>query len=143
MSLPALATVEGLRARGVDVSDAARARAAIDDVSALIHHETGNQWVIDGALSAAMPPVVATIAYKAIRRALANPDDVASEQIGPFQQTRRQTDGDVYLTTSEKETLQGTLGNKTGLSSLRLEAPWPTTRKPTGFYPADAGAVDE
>ena len=130
MSLPALATVEGLRARGVDVSDAARARAAIYDVSALIHHETGNQWVIDGALSAAMPPV-------------ANPDDVASEQIGPFQQTRRQTDGDVYLTTSEKETLQGTLGNKTGLSSLRLEAPWPTTRKPTGFYPADAGAVDE
>jgi len=142
MTLPALATIEGLDARGVDVSDAPRARAAIEDVSALIHHETGYQWVDGDDLAAGMPAVVTTIAYKVIRRALSNPDDIESEQLGPFQQTRRQSDGDVYLTTSEKETLQGTLGNKTGLSTLRLEAPWPTIRRETGYFAADAGSVE-
>lgn len=127
MSLPALATIEGLRARhAACASDAARAQAAIDDASALIHNHTGNRWIIDGALDPSMPPVVTTIAYKVARRALTNPDDLESEseQMGPFQRTRQFGAGDAFLTADEKETLTASLGNSTGLSVVRMQAPW-------------------
>lgn len=145
MSLPALATIEGLEARGVECADRVRARAAIDDASAIIHDETAYRWVTtDGELDEAMPPVVTAIAYKVIRRALSAADDVQSEQLGPFQATRFNRDGDVYLTRDEKERLHGTTGSKTGLSVLRTEAPWPVYRRcnPVGYFDPAAEAVE-
>ncbi len=145
MSVPAFATVDDLRARGVDCDDVARTRAAIDDVSALIHHFTSNQWITDGEVSASTPAVVFAVAYKAMGRALAAGDDVVSSQLGPFQETRRNMDGDVYLTGDEKQMLLDTVGSATGLATIRLEAPWPNYRKsaPVGYFAADAEAVDE
>lgn len=140
MALPALATIEGLEDRGVDVSDGSRAQAAIDDASALIHHVTGNRWVLDGGLDPAMPPVVSTVAYKVIRRALGNPEAVESEQLGPSQVTYRATEGDTYLTDDERALLINSLGTTTGLSSVRLEAPWPIYRDCTDL---DDDEVDE
>ena len=128
MALPALVELEGLDARGVDVSDSARALAAIEDASALIHHSTGNRWVVDDAIDAAMPPVVRTIAYRVIGRALSNPDNLESSQIGPFQESYRASDGGMYLTAGEKDMLRNSTGTTSGLSVIRIEAPWGTRR---------------
>ena len=146
MSLPALVTIEGLRARDAAcVSDRARAQAAIDDATALIHNHTGNRWIVDGALDPAMPPVVTTIAYKVARRALVNPDAVESEtqQMGPFQHTRQFGPGDAFLTNDEKETLTGSLGNTSGLSSVRMTAPWPVYTFCDEDEDSEAGEGDE
>ena len=126
MALPALATLEGLDDRGVDISDVSRAQAAIDDASALIHHTTNNRWVLDGAIDPAMPPVVQTVAYKVIKRSL---DDAGlalqSTTLGPFSETYRAPNvGDLYLSDAEKELLLTSSNTVTGLSSVRLEAPW-------------------
>jgi hypothetical protein len=131
MSLPALATAQGVQARDIACSSsAARVQAAIDDASALIHNHTGNRWVLDGAIDPTMPPVVTTIAYRVIRRALANPDDLESEthEMGPFRSTRQFGAGDTFLTNDEKETLTGSLGNTSGLSVVRTSAPWAFSR---------------
>lgn len=124
MTLPALATREGLSARGADVSDVARVQAAIDDISALIHAETGNRWVDGDELAAGMPPVVYTVAYRVAVRML--DDSWDSEQVGPFQGSRNSRSRDAFLNAQDKADLAGAVGNTSGLSVLRMQAPWPT-----------------
>ncbi len=132
MTLPALATIEGLQARGADVCDAARVQAVIDDVSALIHAETGNRWIDGDSLSASMPPVVTAVAYRVAIRALAPRS--TSEQLGPFQESVEHWGaGDAFLSGPDKADLSGATGNTSGLSVIRTEAPWPTYRR-TGYY---------
>ncbi len=124
MALPALASIDGLSARGADICDLARVQAAIDDVSALIHAETGNRWIDDGGLAESMPPVVTAVAYRVALRALE--DRTTAEHLGPFSETReRFGGGEAFLTAQDKADLAGAVGNTSGLATLRLEAPWP------------------
>lgn len=127
MAVPALIDIDGLEARGADVSNVPRALAAIDDASALVHDATDNRWITtDGEVDPTTPSVVFTITYKVARRAISNNDGIASEQLGPYQTTYRDTEGAAYLTADERAMLAGTTGtSSSGLSSVRLEAPWP------------------
>lgn len=120
MASPALATTTDLSTRGVDVSDPARAQAAIDDASARIHSATNFVWIDaeTGELVANVPHIALTICCSAARRALANPLGVTqqSEGIGSYNvaQTFGNASPDVYLTRSEIVDLRKAAGISSG-----------------------------
>lgn len=125
----ALASIEDIAVRGVDVSDQARAQSAIDDASARIHAETNWVWIdaTTGDLVAVVPDIATTVCCAAATRSLANPDAVSSESesIGRMWSTSRtfaNTSPDVYLTRSEKALLRRAAGIG-GLGVMRLKAP--------------------
>ena len=141
MDLPALAAEMDLTIRGVDTSNSTRVQAILSDVSGLIHFETGNVWVTDdGTLAATIPPVVKTVAIKAARRALENPEQIESERIGTgYQATYANASPDVYLTPRE----QALVRRAAGISSLGTIS---TTRGPLetpDVRPCDIDDVDD
>lgn len=126
----ALAALTDLSARGVNVSDASRAQAAIEDVSNLIHHYTVNAWIDadTGELVDSIPGVVRTICCNAAQRVLRNPLGVTqqSESAGPFSQGVQFADSssDAYLRAHEITQLRTAAGVSGGLAVIE------TTRGP-------------
>lgn len=117
MALPAFATVDDLVLRlpaNVASVDEDRAEAALFDASALIHAESAQAWVSEGALTDDVPDVVLTICCKAAIRALVNPAQHTDESTGPFSRTF----GEVYLTKQERDIIRGTAGGTGGLWTL-------------------------
>lgn len=117
MSLPALADLEALAARifpsGIDEAEEPRAQAALDDASALIRAEAGQDWVTAGdpvALSDDLPDVAVTVCLAAARRALVNPDGVVSETIQGYATNYGNDSGDVYLTRAERRLIRRASG---------------------------------
>jgi hypothetical protein len=116
MALPSFATYDDLVLRlpeNVTV-DEDRAEAALFDASALIHAESAEAWVSDGALVDDVPDVVLTVCCKAAIRALVNPAGNTQEATGPFSTTF----GDVYLTSKEAALVRGASGGTGGLWTL-------------------------
>lgn len=118
MVLPAFASIDDLRARGVKIAtgappnaDETRAQAALDDVSALIR-TVGIPWVDDAdALVADLPPIVFTICCAAARRAYENPQNVRSENIDGFGDTiAGDVIGGVELSEDEKKLIARAAG---------------------------------
>jgi hypothetical protein len=128
----ALATVPDLEARMGAVSDAARARAVLQDASNLIHAETNNAWVSDGALIDDVPGIALTVCCAVARRVIENPSGVTSEALGPFSQSIASSSNDVYLTKAEKRTLRRAAGLGAGV--LELESPYPLRQSTTDVY---------
>lgn len=125
----ALASVDDLSVRGVDVSDEARAQSAIEDASVRIHTETNWVWIdaSTGELVESVPDIAATVCLAAATRSLTNPDAVSSESesIGRMWSTSRtfaNASPDVFLSRSEKALLRRAAGIG-GLGVMRIKAP--------------------
>lgn len=107
--LPALASVSELEARlGLDPTtltgpDLGRARAALDDASALVRLEARRTWIdeITGAPNA--PDAIVRVVLGAAQRNWTNPDAAIQETAGPFARRLNETDTGVYLTKAEIE----------------------------------------
>ncbi len=131
MSLPALAELADLAARipgGIEEDDEPRAQAALDDASALIRAEAGDDWVTDGDPPALdtdnLPDVAVTVCLAAARRAFVNPDGVTQESLDGYSTSYRNDSADVYLTKAERR-LISQAGGRTGIGVM------PTTRTST------------
>jgi hypothetical protein len=100
-----LASFSDLATRMGPVADVARAEAALDDASALIHLVSRNAWVDGGVLVDDVPGVVKAVCCSAARRVLENPLGVSNqtETIANFShsETFVATSNDVYLTKQE------------------------------------------
>ncbi len=107
---------------GVSDADSARAQAALDDASALIRAEAGITWVNDDDELTDVPDILVTLTCKAAQRVIVNPDGQSQSQTGPFGGAWANASSDVYLTKYEKNLVRRAAG-RTGLSSVRVEAP--------------------
>lgn len=102
-----LATVHDLEARlGLDNdtlagADLARARAALDDASALVREEARRDWVEASVITA--PAAVIRVVLGAALRNYRNPDGEIAQTVGPFSRTVKAAETGVYLTTAELE----------------------------------------
>lgn len=145
MVLPAFATVEELAFRipgGIATEDVDRAEAALADASALIRAEAGKTWVNDLNELSGVPDAIVAVTIAASRRALTNPDGVASETVPDYSRTFAATSlsADIYLTKGERRVVLRAAG-RSGLWTLA------TTRRDLGgdVQPVTAGyayAVD-
>lgn len=126
MSQPALATVADLEARGVDVSNSARAQAALDDASAFIRDVASPEdWVNDDGTLGDVPDVVVAVCCRAAQRSLDNPRALQSESIGSYSSTFANSSPDVYLTKSERKAIRRAAGLTTGaLGAVTIESPY-------------------
>ncbi len=129
----ALALGSDLTARMGDGLDSARAQAAIEDASNLIHEATANVWIDDdGALVDTIPGIAVTICCSVARRILTNPDGFTSESVGPFAQAMSNASSDVYLTKAEQRILRRAAG--IGFGSITLESPFPLRQSTSDVY---------
>ena len=128
MALPALATIEGLQARGADVCDAAGAGGHRRRLSA---HPRRDRQPVDrrgqsvrvdaagghcGRLPGGDPGPRSSFDVRATR---------------PFQESVEHWGaGDAFLSGPDKADLSGATGNTSGLSVIRTEAPGPHTGAP-------------
>ena len=114
MSDPRCASLEDLEARMGGVQDVARAGAALDDASALIHLVSGYAWVEDGELVEDVPGAVVAVCCSAARRVLENPLGVSNqtETITNYShsETFVATSNDVYLTKQEVRRIRQAAG---------------------------------
>lgn len=118
-----LATLEQLTARtpgGIHGDDAtAAANAALADVSALIRSEARRP--LDATdlerLSDAQVAMLVMVTCASARRALANPDGLSQEQLGPYAAQQPNATPDVYLTANELRQVRR-LRPTGGLSSM-------------------------
>lgn len=122
MSLPPLATVAELSARlpvSVDLGDATRAAAVLEDASALVRDEAGATWVDSVGALTVVPDVVRMIVLEVAGRALNRSFVYGAEGEGAREV------GGLYLKGDEKRRLNAAVaggGTKPSLWTL------PTTR---------------
>lgn len=123
--LPALATVDDLEARlGLDADtlagpERARAQAALDDASALVREETGQDWVDPVTTDITAPAPLVRVVLGASLRNFRNPDSEISQTIGPFSRTLKAAEVGVYLTPAELAIVRRYRKESTGLWTLR------------------------
>lgn len=126
MATPTLADIWQLQQRvpgGVADSDLPRALAALDDASAWIRTEAGEDWLdADGALET-VPGAIVSVCCAVARRIIDNPAGVTSETIAGYSYNAANATGDVYLTKSEKAIIRKVVGAG-GLVSVTLESPY-------------------
>lgn len=143
MSLPALASLEQLATRlgGIDDSDEERAQAALDDASALIRTEAGEDWVTDDDPPELdtdnLPDVIVTVCCAAARRAVTNPDGVTQESLDGYSTSYRNDSADVYLTKAERRLVRGAAGRGALWTqpTTRGDYDVATVLAPVGAYP--------
>jgi hypothetical protein len=86
----------------------------------LIRAEAGKTWVDNtNALLATVPDVLIAVTCAAVRRALTNPDAVASETVPDYSRTFASAtlSADIYLTRGEKRVVQRAAG-RSGLWTM-------------------------
>lgn len=150
MTLPALATLAELTHRvpgGIPSGDEGRARAALEDASALIRSEVGKDWVSEGALDADMPAIVATVCLAVAARAFVNPTGASSLGENGSSTAFAGVSSAVYLTRDELRAVRrASSGSSVG--SVALEGLTPATGEylydqfegdpiPTAYEPLD------
>jgi hypothetical protein len=125
MALPALVSLEdfALRLGGISASDEERAQAVLDDASALIRAEAGEDWVDDEDTLENVPEVIVAVTVAVAIRAFRNPDGVRSESIGTYAVTYADTSTAVFLTAGERRTVRRAAGRMT-MGSIELEGPY-------------------
>lgn len=129
--LPAFATPDDLEARGLDVSDRARAQAALDDASALIRVEAGPTaaWETIADIGSTYQDLIVAITCAVARRVLENAELVQSEtqSLGDASQTRNYGDrasNDVFLKAGERRLIKRAAGGSTlGYVDLSIGTP--------------------
>jgi hypothetical protein len=126
----------------MEISDTARALAAIDDASVLIHAEVNNVWIESGELIDDVPLIARTVCFKVVERVLDNPDGLTSEAVGPFSQSRATASNDVYLTSNERRLVRRAAGLQSGIGSIELETPYARTVDSTLYAPQYGGGDD-
>ena len=126
MTLPAFASTDDLGVRipnGIADADEPRAQAALDDASALIRAEVGDdKWMTDGLVDEDLPTIIPTITMRAAYRAFTNPAEQTQSTTGPF--SGSWSNATVYLTQNERALVARAAGNVGGLTTLT------TTRGP-------------
>lgn len=126
MASPALVSLADFEARLPGVladSDQARAQAAIDDASAFVRAEAGEDWLDDAGALEAVPAAVVAIVCRVAYRAFTNADGTQQQSIAGYSESFANASPDVYLTAQERRTLRRVLG-RGGLGSVELESPW-------------------
>jgi hypothetical protein len=125
--LPALAAVPLLEARlGLDPDslvegEYARARAALDDASALVRAEARQTWY-DTILDTVTPPdVIVRVVLAVAQRVYTNPDSTVQETVGPFSRRISETGLGPYLTEAELALVRRYRPSDTGLWTLRTQ----------------------
>lgn len=125
--LLALASVADLEARlGLDPEtltgpDLGRARAALDDASALVRLEARRTWINETTGAVEAPDAIVRVVLGAAQRNFSNPDAVIQETVGPFARRLNETDTGVYLTKAELDIVRRFRPSGTGLWTLRTE----------------------
>lgn len=109
MADPALASISDVAARGVDVSDAARVQAAIQDASAQVHFYSDRAWVTGD-----VPDLVVAIVCRAVADSLAVPAGVTHEQLADYSATYTKP----FLYRAEISQIRALAGQAGGLAVL-------------------------
>jgi hypothetical protein len=143
MAGPALASIEDLDARGVNVSDRARALAAIVDASAAIHVLTSDAWLDDdGNVVDDVPAIARTVCCAVARRILDNPSGVESVTLGSFSESRSNATADVFLKKSEERLLRRAAGTSV-IGTVEMETPYAPMRYDTDDIYMDVAGSSE
>lgn len=125
--LPLLASVDQLEARmseRLETTDMIRAEALLEDASALIRQEAGEDWVDDNGELAEVPDIIVTVTVAVARRALTNPDQLQSESISSDAYSYTRTNSsDVYLKAAERKAIRRAVG-RSSAGSVEFETPW-------------------
>lgn len=142
MALPALVSLEdfAVRVGGVDASDEARAQAILDDASALIRVEAGDEdWVDANGDLEDVPEVVVAVTVAVAVRAFFNPQGVRSESIGTYAVTYADSSTAVFLTAGERRTIRRAAG-AAAIGTVTLEGAYAVEE--TVYVPVDIGGDD-
>lgn len=127
MSTPTLASLAQLVARspgGIAPADQNRALAALDDASAWIRSEAGEDWIDDTGAPETVPPVIVSICCSVARRVLDNPDGLQSETVAGWSGTRSNASSDMYLTNQERSMIHKVVDGGSGMVVIPLESPY-------------------
>jgi hypothetical protein len=136
-----LASKLGLDSNTMPRADVLRAEEALEDASGLARSEAGQEWA-DGVA----PAPVVTVVLQSAKRAYLNPEELSSQQAGPF--SKRHGTVSAYLTEDERTIVRRFRKRNRGLWTQ------PTTRGEDGdttlwmedsfgFEPFPTGSVDE
>lgn len=141
MALPALVSLAdfALRVGGISAADEDRAQAALDDASALVRAEAGENWVDAEDALEDVPDLIVTIVVAVAIRAFRNPEGVRSETIGNYSVAYADSSTAVFLTEGERRLIRRA-GGRTGIGSIRLEGEW--TLNPDAVYVPVHGGGD-
>lgn len=111
-------TLEARLRRTFAGDELTQAQSYIDDASALVRDEAGDDFLDDsGAL--VVPDAVVPVVVSAVRRALFNPGGLGHEQIGSYAYSGAPQDG-VFLTKPERRIVRRAAG-KLGAGTVTLE----------------------
>lgn len=142
MATPTLASLWQLQARmpgGVNDDDVPRALAALEDASAWIRSEAGEDWLDDSNVLETVPSVIVSICCAVARRIVDNPDGLTAETVAGWSGSRANASSDVYLTKQEKAMIHRVVGSG-GLTVVTLEGPYTPPLPPADFvYGRDGG----
>lgn len=125
--LPALASVGQLEARlGLDPDTLAgaelgRARAALDDASALVRLEARQSWIDETTGEVDAPDAIVRVVLGAAQRNFTNPEAAIQETAGPFARRLSEFDTGVYLTKAELDIVRRFRPSGGELWTLRTE----------------------
>lgn len=124
---PPLASLEqfsnrlGASPEGADVD---RAEAALDDASALIRTEAGEDWLDAGGALETVPAAVEAVALAVALRAYRNPEGVQQSQVGDVSVTYAAGGGSAFLYPQERRIVRRAAGRQ-AVGSIQLTAPAP------------------
>ena len=126
MSTPTLASLQQLEARfpgGLPEDDVERALAALDDASAWIRVEAGEDWLDDDGLLETVPAAIVSVCCAVARRIVDNPAGIMQRSIAGYSEGLTNASTDVYLTKQEKAIIRKVTGAG-GLVIVTLESPY-------------------
>ena len=131
MATPTLADIWQLQQRipgGVHEDDLARALAALEDASAWIRVEAGEDWLDDDGNLEEVPGAVVSVCCSVARRILDNPDGIMQMSVAQYSEGRVNATTDVYLTKQEKAIVRKAAGTAGGLVAVTLASPFDPPR---------------
>lgn len=127
MATPALADIWQLEQRvpgGIAEGDLPRALAALEDASAWVRVEAGEDWLDDDDLLETVPGAVVSVVCAVARRILDNPDGLLQESVAGYSYGRTNATTDIYLTKAEKAIVRKAAGTAAGMVVVTLESPY-------------------
>jgi hypothetical protein len=122
-ALASLADFEARLGRTLQEADRARALAVLEDASAWVRAEAGQDWIDDDGALETVPAAVKSVCLSVSRRVFDNPEGHMQESIDGYSYGRTNASTDLFLTRQEQRLLRRALGQG-GLSSIELESPW-------------------
>lgn len=145
--IPPLAGLEALADRlGFDPAspDSARARAALEDASALIRSVADEDWLDDHGDLEEVPAVVVSICLAVAFRAFRNPDATTQSSVGDVSVTysREGAAGSVFLSSAERKAVRKAAG-KVGFGSVGLTSGYLGTNEDVAYYVDVEGGGDK